>query len=55
MGSSVFLLKTFLVYHYYIFVHFVFFYLTFSWPAFKTWQNKSVLSCDFFSDELDSY
>ena len=47
VGSSVFLLKIFLVYHYYIFIHFVL-YLSFSWPAFKTWQNKSFLSCDFF-------
>ena len=29
VGSSVFLLKTFLVYHYYIFIHFVL-YLSFS-------------------------
>ena len=47
MGSSVFLLKTFLVYQYYIFINFVL-YLSFSWPAFKNLQNKLFLSCDFF-------
>ena len=47
MGLSVFLLKTFLVCHNYIFIHFVP-YLSFSWPAFKNWQNKHFLSCDFF-------
>ena len=53
VGSSVFLLKTFQVYHCYIFIHSVL-YLSFSWPAFKNWQNKPFLSCD-FSDELDSH
>ena len=47
VGSSVFPLKTFLVYHYYIFIHFVL-YLLFSWPAFKNWQNVPFLSCVFF-------
>ena len=54
MGSSVFLLKTFLVYHYYIFIHFVFICRSVGQHDLR--PGKINLFCHvIFSDELDSY